>query len=368
MLENLKRQLAADDTIDRARTLEILFELQTLYFSDDEAVIKYGEPSYWENLSGGLLTCCCIDEDDDRKVDHDDDENNTLLTHPLSTNSSTSNLMKNITSRGYDVLPPPTFRNKEVSPMAFSSTIEALGNAGWPPQFLLMYNEIWELLKDSVHAMIGEACENLYIESDVNIWSLQRNDPTGSYIGGNFIQPHRDMVYDACHDDDEQPTSLSVWIPLNPSGATSHNGCMRLLPIEEDDFFYSPQHPRHSNNSEYSDDDAEKLLCSQFGSGIWDPTCVHWGGSYEADKTEEEPRSSLAFTVRLGKKAADFGTCISSTSPKQQTGPSACLVKNCNKGGSKRRLQVVAKSLLSYSHHWPGFPFEGFRENMGLSI
>ena len=144
--------------------------------------------------------------------------------------------------------------------------------------------------------------------------------------------------------------------------------------MEEDDFFYSPQHPNHSMNSKYAEEDAEKLVCAQFGSCVWDPTCVHWGGAFEADESEEqEPRSSLAFTIRLGGKAADFGTtCTTSSSSslkqqQQQTGPEACLVKNCDKGDSKRRLQMVAKSLLSYSHHWPGFPFEGFRENMGLS-
>ena len=366
MLENLKRQEAVLPTIDRARTLEMLFELQTLYFGDNEAITKYGEPAYWEDISGGLLTCCRTssdDDDDPSKDDHKDDE-----AHNMSMALLPSHLLQHITSQGYHVLPPPPRRRKQQSSMVFSITLEALAKAGWPPQFLLMYNETWELLKDVVHGMIGNECDNFYIESDVNIWSLKCNSPAGTYIGGNFINPHRDMVYNACHDEDDEPTSLSVWIPLNPSGATNHNGCMRILPIEGDDFFYSPGHPSHSRNSKYKDTDAEKLTCAQFGACVWDPTCVHWGGSYEAERSDEEPRSSLAFTIRLGGKAADFGTCSTSTSEQQQqTGPKACLVKDCAKGGPKRRLQVVAKSLLSYSHHSPGFPMEGFRENMELS-
>mmetsp|Transcript_2230 Transcript_2230/g.5203 ORF Transcript_2230/g.5203 Transcript_2230/m.5203 type:complete len:261 (-) Transcript_2230:35-817(-) len=254
-----------------------------------------------------------------------------------------------------------------------------------------------------------------------------RNKPPGTYIGGNFIQPHRDIMYDACHDETtERPTSLSVWIPLNPSGATKSNGCMRVVPIEKDDFFYSPKHPRHSMNSNYKDVDngsgevddyggddggdggdgdddcvAEKLIVEQFGCGVWDPTCVHWGGSYEGscsnnndyddddgdddDETTKgefgvEPRSSLAFTVRLGGEAADFGTSASripggsssasspsSSSAEEESGPMACSLEDCDKGGPRRRLQVVAKALLSYSHHWPGFPKDGLRENLGLS-
>jgi len=372
MLENLKRQEAVLPTIDRSRTLEMLFELQTLYFGDNEAVVKYGEPAYWEDLSGGLLTCCRTSDDDEPATDDHkdaaDDEEEAPQNSSMPMALLPSHLLQHITSQGYHILPPPPRRSKQESSMAFSSTLEALVKAGWPPQFLLMYNETWDLLKDAVHGMIGDECDNFYIESDVNIWSLKRNSPPGTYIGGNFIKPHRDMVYNACHDEDDLPTSLSVWIPLNPSGATNHNGCMRILPIEKDDFFYSPAHPNHSRNSNYTDTDAEKLTCAQFGACVWDPTCVHWGGSYEADKSEEEPRSSLAFTIRLGKKAADFGSCSSTSSAsEQQTGTKACLVKNCVKGGPKRRLQVVAKGLLSYSHHFPGFPIEGFRENMGLS-
>lgn len=346
--------MSVSPSIDRAKTLEILFELQTLYFGDDEAVVKYGNPAYWEDLSGGLLTCCSTNtnnNDDNKSKDDDSSQDTPIMSIPPS------NWMEQIISRGYDVLPPPP--SKQQSSTAFSSTLEALALEGWPPQFLLMYNETWILLQATVQNMLGN--DHYFIESDVNIWALknQHVEAGTSYVGGNFIHPHRDMVYDACHDDDEQPTSLSVWIPLNPSGATAHNGCMRIIPIEQDDFFYSSSHPSHSVNSMYTDKDAEKLLCEQFGSAIWDPTAVHWGGSYEANASSE-PRSSLAFTVRLGEKAADFGP----SSSKLQTGPLACRVKDCHKGGLKRRLQVIGKSLLSYSHHWPGFPFEGFRENM----
>mmetsp|Transcript_8380 Transcript_8380/g.13584 ORF Transcript_8380/g.13584 Transcript_8380/m.13584 type:complete len:382 (-) Transcript_8380:40-1185(-) len=381
MLENLKRQEAVLPTIDRAKTLEMLFQLQTLYFGDDEAVAKYGKSAYWDDLAtgGGERLMCCrtvdadaVPADNNPNQQRDVDTQNTPM-------ALLSNLLENIASKGYHVLPPPPNRRegRNQSSTAFSSTLEALANAGWPPQFLLMYDETWELLKDAVRGIVGDECDwdNVTIESDVNIWSLRDCPPGTYYIGGNFINPHRDMVYDACHDEDERPTSLSVWIPLNPSGATESNGCMRVLPIESDDFFYCPQHPRHSMNSEYTDEDAEKLTVAQFGCGVWDPSCVHWGGSYEADQSDQEPRSSLAFTIRLGGKAADFGTSASripggTSSPSDQaeeTGPKACLVKNCDKGGPKRRLQVVAKSLLSYSHHWPGFPgFEGLRENLGI--
>ena len=427
MLENLKRLEAVLPTIDRGRTLEMLLELQTLYFGDDDAVIKYGDIAYWNELSRGQLTCCrrCIDSSSDSDVatasasvphppaghdDRNDDSDNgkMLVEDDNLLNRNNAELLEKITTRGYHVLPPPTVggsKQRKYSSCAFTSTIKALADAGWPPQFLLMYDETWELVKDVVRQII--IGDDVTVESDVNIWSLRKDyapPASGSssssyYIGGNFIRPHRDMIFDACHDDDtENPTSLSVWIPLNPSGATERNGCMRCLPIENDDFFYSPKHPRHSDNGNYTDEDATRLIVEQFGCAVWDPCCVHWGGSYEYDdsetttstttRCEEEPRSSLAFTIRLGSKAADFGTTASTDDTasrippapasagdagrghgslgeaQDETGPAACSAAICDGGGPKRRLQVVAKSLLSYSHHWPGFPFPGFRENL----
>ena len=68
------------------------------------------------------------------------------------------------------------------------------------------------------------------------------NNNIKSYIGQSFNQSHRDMKYSNCHNiDTEEFTSLNCWIPLNPRGATSKNGCMHVVPIEYDDFFYAHQ-------------------------------------------------------------------------------------------------------------------------------
>eukprot|EP00978_Attheya_sp_CCMP212_P032624 scaffold128330_cov43-Attheya_sp.AAC.1 len=122
MLENLKRQEAVLPTIDRARTLELLFELQTLYFGDTEAVVKYGDPAYWEDLSGGLFTCCRTNDDDDDDNDNNDpakdDDDHTDDDHKSRNMSKAllpSHLLQHITSQGYHVLPPPPRRSKQQS-------------------------------------------------------------------------------------------------------------------------------------------------------------------------------------------------------------------------------------------------------------
>ena len=423
MLENLKRQEAILPTINKVKTLEMLLQLQTLYFGDHEVLSKYYCCSdYWNELAGGQLTCCrdFVDEDasdangGQQKNEGTYDKNINDDEHCNVPTKLDNKLLEIITTKGFHVLPAPSSpssqhvgeekhtQQKVISSTAFSNTLKALSSAGWPPQFLLMYDETWQLLRDTIHSIIvgqDDSCgweDNVIVESDINVWSLKTNQAPGTYIGGNFIAPHRDMTFDACHDDNEVPTSLSVWIPLNPCGATKTNGCMRIIPIEHDDFFYSPLHPHHSmnshyNNDGYDDDDdiiTEKLIVKQFGCATWDPSCIHWGGSYEEksdndgndDIIIEEPRSSLAFTIRVGRKAANFetfasriptdGNDIKDDDDKveiRETGPLACTVREVGKGGVPRRLQVVAKSLLSYSHHFPGFPCDGFRENMGLS-
>ena len=65
-----------------------------------------------------------------------------------------------------------------------------------------MYDEVWDLLISTVRTAYSHMGEDAFIEADVNIWALRRLDSSpgaekqGKYIGGNFANPHRDMVYD----------------------------------------------------------------------------------------------------------------------------------------------------------------------------
>ena len=351
MLENLRRQEASYPQFNngssmpssvRARTFTMLQHLEGLYFGDTDAVAKFGDVEYWVNLSQGMLSV----SSDAIKLD--------VISPPAA------DLKESIAERGYHINPRCSSLPINYS-AAIASTLVRLRSKGWPPQFLLMYDEVWTLLMHACKSYEPLLGVDMMLESDVNIWSLRKGEAAGTYVGGNFANPHRDIVYSGCHDDNEETTSLSVWIPLNVSGATASNGCMRVVPIECDDFFYSPEHPRHSENKGYCDGGDEiKLVCEQFGACAWDPTCVHSGGGCDADAVEE-PRTSLAFTVRRGSaRKSEFAVGLETV----QTGPAAVQVQDAGKGGVKRRLQVVAKAVLSYSHHWPGMPFEGFAESL----
>jgi hypothetical protein len=143
MLENLKRQTAVLPTIDRVKTLEMLMHLQTMYFGDDEAVAKYGEAAYWNALAKGQMTCSdkLSSSSSSKSTDTDEEADGS------NCNMLDQTLLHQITTEGYHVLPPPpktastNNQSRSYSSTAFTSTLKALEDAGWPPQFLLLYNE-----------------------------------------------------------------------------------------------------------------------------------------------------------------------------------------------------------------------------------
>ncbi|GMH71206.1 hypothetical protein TL16_g05591 [Triparma laevis f. inornata] len=347
----------------KATTLAMMFELQSMYFCDDEPA-KFEDVKYWtEEVAGGYLHITDDTITDDTKSEPDPDSPKP----PDSPDSPDSPLMSAIEIDGYHISPPPPSTPDSLS-FAINHTLASLASHGWPPQFLLLYDEIWTLLSSTISSHYTSLGPSLLLEADVNVWHLTRPPPSTSpsppkKIGSNFPNPHRDMTYSQCHPTSSLPTSLSIWIPLTPSGSTPTNGCMRILPISQDNFFFSPDHPHHSNNSHYVDGGEEvKLTVPQFGSASWDPSCVHWGGGCEFD-SKDEPRASLAFTIRKGDaKKGEF--IVGGGEGVEQTGPKEVEVGRCGEGGIRRRLSVVAKAILGYSHHWPGLPFEEFEENL----
>lgn len=231
------------------------------------------------------------------------------------------------------------------------------------------------------------------MESDLNCWSLQRvprpekdtedmNRTTTSYIGQSFNQSHRDMKYSNCHDlETEAFTSLNCWIPLNPIGATKKNGCMNVVPVEHDDFFYDYTHIYHmqtkktlqfldDNNKELLKDNLEvlpyhrELVCKAGDICTWIPSLIHWGGNCKHDCLE--PRISIAMTFRksdakqsvygnVDHKSREDNSEVMGTSD-QEKEPKPVQREDIFKLELSQRLAYVAKSILSYAHWYPGLP------------
>ena len=201
----------------------------------------------------------------------------------------------------------------------------------------------------------------------MNCWALRRasieEGASVGYVGGNFGASHRDQCYSASHSaSDGSPQSVNDWCAFNPSGASSCNGAMRVIPIDSDDYFYSPSHELHMDTATAiaCDDgrarDAAVVLQSVFGQAcIWTPSLIHWGGAC-SHACAEEPRSSIAVTFRKsGAPASIFGT-YGGVGPAAPGGPPPLLREQLKNISLKRRLAYVAKGLLAYSHWHPGFP------------
>jgi hypothetical protein len=223
---------------------KLLVCLQGLYFQDEESVKMFSDTDYWEDLSDGHLHVTT---------------SGLNIKKTAKFESCSSAEQEKLDSQGCAILRSVHIRS-ELFPI-LQQTIRNLVAHKWPPSFIFLYDEVWteliEPLWDVYNHLLGEGC---WMESDLNCWCLripksERDAASGiphkagNYIGANFGNAHRDMRYDACHGDDEKFTSLNAWVAINPAGATTENGCMRVIPLENDDFFYSPDHPYHMNTA-----------------------------------------------------------------------------------------------------------------------
>ena len=179
----------------------------------------------------------------------------------------------------------------------------------------------------------------------MNCWALRRDSleqgASAGYVGGNFGASHRDQCYSASHSaSDGSPQSVNVWCAFNPSGARSCNGAMRVIPIDFDDYFYSPSHELHMDTAraiEFDNGrarDAAVVLESACGQAcMWTPSLIHWGGAC-SHTCAVEPRSSLAVTFR--KRDAPASVFGGSTAP--SGGPPPLLREELKNLSLQRRL------------------------------
>lgn len=371
--------------------VERIVILQQLYFQDTEIQCKYDNVEYWESISDGLHVTKSI-------------KSNSALGSNLyvSKNADIASSIATINNKGYDVISfnsPKTENNSgKAAPnheqlfTKIQNTIKNLRKEGFPPSFIFVYDEIWFdiiiNLFDVYSILLND--DNVHMESDLNCWSLQRpahapgysstSEIPTPYIGQSFNQSHRDMKYSNCHDiDTEAFTSLNCWIPLNPIGATNRNGCMNVVPVEYDDFFYDYTHIYHmqtkktlqfmdDNNKELAKDNIEvipyhrELVCKAGDVCTWVPSLIHWGGKCQHECIE--PRISIAMTFRKsGAKQSVYGSIDqenkeenSDATSDEEKEPKPVQRKDIFNLTMSQRLGYVAKSIISYAHWYPGLP------------
>ena len=121
----------------------------------------------------------------------------------------------------------------------------ALARRGWPPAFVFMLDEAWDVVDGLWPPMRGLLGDDCAMDPSVFCWiarppaapppaAPQPADAPASAVGkpaagANFGTPHRDFTcLQSLRKDDGAPLLLSVWLPL--CDVTADNGCMMVVP------------------------------------------------------------------------------------------------------------------------------------------
>jgi len=338
------------------KTRDVIFFFQDLYFEEADSS-TYPDRHFWERISTGL------------HISEDLTDQLCKLREQRPPEPIDAAQVLQLRERGFAVLDAVHLQQGGAAPKAESAavlsaleqTIYNLRAEGWPPSFIFLYDELWlhviDPLFDVFEELLDDGC---FMEPDLNCWCLRAPAEVNAagHVGANFGASHRDMTYSACHNDKEESTSLNAWVSINSTGATSNNGCMHAIPIEHDDYFYSPRHPFHTDTERalgFLEDVPSKQILMQSPPGAvctWTPSLIHWGGECKAG--EPDPRISVGATFR--NKAAAQSAFGSTAAVSFRSGPPPMVRRDIGTIALSRRLSYAAKALLSYSHWYPGFP------------
>jgi hypothetical protein len=284
------------------------------YFDEINALVEGQHPSYeklcstefWEQFSRGLSPIAS----DPSTATIDAKYPGILGSHVtesiLLNGGDVDTALDHLKKRGYSGVENVDWLMVGVDLQALADTMESLKAAGWPPVFVLMFDEAWRLLEglfSVLEPILGDGCE---LEASLYGWALEPPSLTAEgeleKVGGNFGQPHRDFPYDQCHLEDGSPSVVSVWIPFVK--ASLDNGCMYVVPRENDPLFDKPQDKYHLTPTQrpfpYS-----HVRPLNTGAGtvlMWNTCTIHWGSSCSPAEylgEGEESRKSIAMSFRV---------------------------------------------------------------------
>jgi len=338
------------------RVEDVKIELRKLYNREASLCGRYLVPAYWRALMAG--TGLTLSEGDPLLVPH----RHSAAAAPAS---SVAAARGTISEQGHCVISDIEYGaggQRAVDFAALREGANRLKAAGWPAAFLILFDEVWQLV-DSLFGVMGPVLsddgtgEGLELDTDLFVWALDKGVTDGQYVNGNFSRPHRDSNHTGSNDAEGNPVKLSVWVPL--SDATLDNGCMYVLPKNCDELFDQPHHPQHMTAAKLTED--EELICcfplqharplpAPAGSICsWQGNLIHWGSSCAPHRNLEQPRMSMALTLRKREfHSADAGI-------------TACCGRDPIPRAKLRemdfptRLSVVGKSLIMYYHWTKGY-------------
>lgn len=157
------------------------------------------DPEYWRTLNPQLTVCGA-------------DALTVRERAPLDAHAR-DQVLGQLDTDGYLEV-PPFIAGDDVARLRLG--VERLREAGWPPVFLFVYDEVWDLGRlPSIQQILSRALGPGYRE-DTLIWCFH----VAPQPGASGWAPHCDGT--------EPSNRLTLWFPL--TDATLDNGCMYVVP------------------------------------------------------------------------------------------------------------------------------------------
>ena len=196
------------------------------YFDEINALLERKHPSYerlcasefWEQFSRGLSPIARDPSTATIEAKFPGVLGSHVKESILLNGGDVNTALDHLRKRGYSGVENVDWQMVGVDLQALANTMEALKAAGWPPVFVLMFDEAWRLLEglfSVLQPILGEDCE---LEASLYGWALEPPSltPEGELerVGSNFGQPHRDFPFNQCHLEDGTPSVVSVWDTL----------------------------------------------------------------------------------------------------------------------------------------------------------
>jgi len=342
----IDRPLSGQALEDRIESVKIV--LRKLYNGERELCQRFLVPEYWRQLVAGTGLTMSVGDPLQSASTH---------SHATVTPASATAAAHRLDEQGHCVLEDVDWKPR-VAFQAFAEGVKRIKAAGWPATFLLLYDQPWQIV-DALFALIGpllaDSADDLELETDIFVWALEKRMSDGQYVNGNFAQPHRDSSYDDSVDEHGRPIKLSVWVPL--VDATLDNGCMYVLPSNCDPLFDKPEHPEHMCAATSRKGELTcgfplhhvRPLPARAGSVLcWMGNLIHWGSSCSPHASVEQPRISMALTLRRRAFHSDEKVAT-------LTGRAPMARPLLRDMGLSNRLSVVGKSLIMYYHWMNGY-------------
>jgi len=199
---------------------------------------------------------------------------------------------------------------------SLANAFDVLDQAGVPPIFSLVYDEVWELMH-RLHPMMADLVGDYWMLPAVWAWHVKASNQTA-------FAPHRDQVREAAPDDEDHLDYLTIWIPLTDLNYLS--SCMCIVPASAD-----PDYDMGTKKVIVEDLQSIRMLQGRKGSVFcWTTGMIHWGTK---QSSFGEPRKSI-------------GLCVQN--PEAECYDSPPIDYSCayNLGS---RLSIIGQQIINYS-------------------